>query len=198
MRGRQCTAPVTGRAASAPASRDRARPAPVAPWLPMSNVLDAATSLPSSPLSRLGKSPCKRPPTGYGHRACGASSAPIPPVLPPRNRDRPCGRLFPASQGHEPRHQRCHGSCAYPPAVSCSLRASAVMRTRNTTSGTEHATALRLRSEATAAQAGSGTPQSGVSIYSNDVRLLSSIARLTSDGGSPNIGGASAPGQSRL
>jgi len=77
-------------------------------------------------------------------------------------------------------------------------RASAVMRTRNTTSGTEHATALRLRSEATAAQAGSGTPQSGVSIYSNDVRLLSSIARLTSDGGSPNIGGASAPGQSRL
>jgi hypothetical protein len=52
-----------------------------------------------------------------------------------------CQRPFPASQGHEPRHQRCHGSCLYPPAVSCSLRTSSVMPRLITKSGTEHATA---------------------------------------------------------
>ena len=97
----------------------RARPAPVAPCLAMSNALDAAMRLPS---------PCHRPPTGYVTELAEPSSAPSPPALSPRHRDRPCGRPFPASQGHEPRHQRCHGSCSYPPAVSCSLRASAVMR----------------------------------------------------------------------
>jgi hypothetical protein len=187
LRGRWCAAPVTGRAPSSPASRDRARPVPVAPWLAMSDALDAAKRLPV--LAAIAARQIPVPTSAYGlcHRTCGASSAPSPPALPPAQSALTVHTHSPASQGHEPRHQRCHGSCAYPPAVSCSLRTSSVLPTLITESGTEHATA-----------SGSGTPQSGVFIYSNDVRLLSSIARLTSDGGSPNIGGASAPGQSRL
>ncbi len=64
-----------------------------------------------------------------------------PACYPPRDRGQRCRRSFPASQGHEPRHQRCHGSCSYPPAVSCSLRTSSVMPRLITKSGTGHATA---------------------------------------------------------
>ena len=66
----------------------RARPAPVAPWLAMSNAIDAATRLPSL---------CQRPPPGYVTELAEPSSAPSPPALPPRpdtrrrgRDDRPC------------------------------------------------------------------------------------------------------------
>jgi hypothetical protein len=63
----------TAGATPTPTSASRARPAPVAPWLAMSNALDAATRFPS---------PCRRPPSvftalrrdaaGLCHRTCGA------------------------------------------------------------------------------------------------------------------------------
>jgi hypothetical protein len=77
----------------------------------------------------------------------GSAARPIPDAnarLRARSPARPwftVRRSLPASQGHEPRQQSCHGSCSYPPAVSCSLRTSSVMPTLITKSGTEHATA---------------------------------------------------------
>ena len=99
----------------------RARPAPVAPWLAMSNALDAATRFQSSPLSRLGKSPCQRPPTGYVTELAEPSSAPSPPARHPRDRgsqcDAPCplpkamNRASRAVTVHAHTLRPCHALC---------------------------------------------------------------------------------------
>lgn len=46
----------------------RARPAPVAPWSAMSNVLDTATRFPSSPLRGSPDPRCRRPPPPLSHK----------------------------------------------------------------------------------------------------------------------------------
>ena len=57
--------------------------------------------------------PAGRPPAlrAVMRPAPTAPAAPAAPALRPRNRGSQCPRPFPASQGHEARHQRCHASC---------------------------------------------------------------------------------------
>lgn len=119
----------------------RARPAPGAPWSAMSNALDTANALPILAAPPLARSPMPTPAFGLCHRTCGAKFCAKPSGSSPARPWFTVRRSLPASQGHEPRQQSCHGSCSYPPAVSCSLRTSSVMTTLITESGTEHATA---------------------------------------------------------
>ena len=72
------------------------------------------TRILSSPLTRLAH-PVPASASGLCHRTClKPSSAPSPPAHPPRERGSSCRRSFPASQSHEPRHQRCHGFMLIP------------------------------------------------------------------------------------
>ena len=98
----------------------RARPAPGAPWSAMSNGLDAETRFPSSPLrgspdadARLRRchTSGEALPVVRTWLPRSAACAPAAPALRPRDRGSQCRRSFPASQGHEARHQRCHASC---------------------------------------------------------------------------------------
>jgi hypothetical protein len=81
--------------------------------------------------SLLGIGPRCRPPTGYVTELAGQVLRQALRLFP-RAIDVTVQTHSPASQGHEPRHHRCHGSCSNtPPSVSCSLRASAVMPTHS-------------------------------------------------------------------